>query len=79
MYIKMLNLSYLLMTQISKYIKATNKLPEYKNANEILKSISYYMLLDRLHINTSRCCFIDFKPKIYRGIELDNEEHATKM
>ena len=45
------------------FVKAKNKSLAYKNANEILRSISYYMLLNRLHINMSKCCFIDFKPE----------------
>ena len=27
----------------------------------------------------SKCCFIDFKPTINRGIEVDNEEHIIKI
>ena len=46
------------------FVKAKTKSLAYKQANEILKSISYYMLLNRLHINMSKCCYIEHIIKI---------------
>ena len=35
----------------------------YKKGNELLKSLKNYMLLNKLHINMSKCCYVHFKPK----------------
>ena len=35
----------------------------YMKANKILKSISEYMVSNKLHINHKKCCYIHFKPK----------------
>ena len=58
------------------FVKAKNKSQAYKNANEILRSISHYMLLNRLHINMSKCTFIDFNPT---KTEDSNVEHVIKI
>ena len=34
----------------------------YENAKQILKAVHLYMLVNKLHINMSKCCFINFKP-----------------
>ena len=39
-----------------------NRMLAYENANKILKAVHLYMLVNKLHINMSKCCFIDFKP-----------------
>ena len=38
----------------------------YTKGNELLKSVQKYMLLNKLHINMSKCCYIHFKPKSQR-------------
>ena len=35
----------------------------YSKSNELLKSLNQYMVLNKLHINMSKCCYIIFKPK----------------
>ena len=35
----------------------------YAKGNELLHSVQKYMLLNKLHINMSKCCYIHFKPK----------------
>ena len=59
------------------FVVAENKMLAYKNANEILKSVNYYMLLNRLHINMSKCCFIDFKP--CEDGEPENDKYTIKI
>ena len=45
-----------------KQTEAKNRMLAYENANKILKAVHLYMLVNKLHINMSKCCFIDFKP-----------------
>ena len=35
----------------------------YAKGNELLRLVQRYMLLNKLHINMSKCCYIHFKPK----------------
>ena len=35
----------------------------YRKGNELLKSVRKYMVLNKLHINMSKCCYVHFKPK----------------
>ena len=37
----------------------------YNKGNNVLKSLSRYMALNKLHINMSKCCYIHFKPNTY--------------
>ena len=62
------------------FIKAKNKSLAYKNANDILKSISKYMYMNKLHINMSKCCFIDFKSARNQNVdETYNTEHTLNI
>ena len=45
------------------FIEAKNKMLAYESANNILANIQLYMLVNKLHVNMSKCCFIDFKSK----------------
>ena len=42
------------------FVKAKTKLEAYNEANNILKDISNYMLLNKLHINLDKSCFMYF-------------------
>ena len=44
------------------FVKAKNRMLAFGNANKILEAVHQYMLVNKLHINMSECCFIDFKP-----------------
>ena len=44
------------------FVEAKNRMLAYANPNKILKAVHLYMLVNKLHINMSKCCFIDFKP-----------------
>ena len=35
----------------------------YEKSNNLLASLSQYMLTNKLHINMTKCCYISFKPK----------------
>ena len=45
----------------------------FEKTNRLLKSVNRYMLLNKLHINTSKCCFIHFKPQSYHDGKQDTE------
>ena len=47
---------------INIFVKAVNKMLAYEKANKVLEQLNLYiMLVNKLHINMSKCCFIDFK------------------
>ena len=54
------------------FVKAKNKTLAYEKANTILKSVDLYMMTNKLHINMSKSCFIDFKSEKINA--LPNEE-----
>ena len=54
------------------FVKAKNKALAYEKANTMLKSVYLYMMKNKLHINMSKSCFIDFKSKNINA--LPNEE-----
>ena len=41
-----------------------------KKGNKLLSCIKKYMILNKLHINMSKCCYIHFKPKASKPVEL---------
>ena len=44
------------------FITGNSELEAYEKANNVLKSVSTYMYLNKLHINKSKCCYIHFRP-----------------
>ena len=58
------------------FVQAVNKMLAYEKANKVLEQLNLYMLVNKLHINMSKCCFIDFKsPKS----DNENENYALKI
>lgn len=45
------------------FVTGTSKVEAYKKANIILQSIYNYMVANKLHVNTKKCCYIHFRPK----------------
>jgi hypothetical protein len=45
----------------------------YAKGNELLKSVQKYMLLNKLHINMSKCCYIHFQPKSSRSTSTQSQ------
>ena len=43
----------------------------YKNGNVVLNALNKYMILNKLHINMTKCCFIHFKPTNYKPMAED--------
>ena len=60
------------------FIEAKNKMLAYKKANEILKALNFYMVVNKLHINMSKCCFMDFDKKATENAE-DNDNFIIKI
>ena len=53
------------------FVKAKNKALACEKANTILEFVNLYMMTNKLHINMSKSCFIDFKSE---KNSLPNEE-----
>ena len=47
------------------FVTAETKKLVYKKANDVMKSVSQYMLSNQLHINISKCNMMYFKPNIH--------------
>ena len=45
------------------FVEGQTEEEAYTKGNELLESVQKYMLLNKLHINMSKCCYIHFKPK----------------
>ena len=43
------------------FVKAKNKALAYEKANTIIEFVKLHMMTNKLHINMSKRCFIDFK------------------
>ena len=47
------------------FVTCETKQFAYKKANNVMKSVSQYMLSNQLHINISKCNMMYFKPNIH--------------
>ena len=45
------------------FVEGQTAAEAYSKGNELLNMVQKYMLLNKLHINMSKCCYIHFKPK----------------
>ena len=45
----------------------------FEKGNKVLRSVRNYMLLNKLHINMSKCCYVHFKPKAKGNKPADTE------
>ena len=45
----------------------------YRKGNSLLSSVNKYMVLNKLHINMSKCCYLHFKPKASKPVESELE------
>ena len=61
------------------FVKAKSKYLVYQKANEILESVNLYMLANKLHINLSKCCFIDFNPPKPEELELEKQQFTLRI
>ena len=56
------------------FVKAKSKQEVYNKANRILKQLSKYTMLNKLHINLEKSCFMDFSKATTNTI-LDDEDY----
>ena len=56
------------------FVEGTSAEDAYNKGNEVLRSVKNYMVVNKLHINMSKCCYIHFKPKL-RLSEDDSENN----
>ena len=63
------------------FVKGRSKQETYDEANRILKDISNYMLVNKLHINLDKSCFMYFTKGKYKKSEneSDNESYPPIM
>ena len=58
------------------FVKAVNKMLAYEKADKVLEQLNLYMLVNKLCMNMSNCCFVDFKsPKS----DNENENYSLKL
>ena len=56
------------------FIRAKTKALAFTKANEILNKVRVYMLVNKLHINMEKCCYMHFKPKTYNSNDENNPQ-----
>ena len=45
------------------FVKGKTANEAYEKGNQLLKCLSKYMIINKLHVNMSKCCYMHFKPK----------------
>ena len=60
------------------FIKAKTKALAFTVANKILLNVNNYMLVNKLHINMDKCCYMYYKPKS-SCIETDDQNLEIKI
>ncbi len=58
------------------FVEGATAKDAYQKANTLLKSLYKYMVLNKLHINMSKCCHMHFKPN---GIVKCNQEFELEI
>ena len=76
MSLKTKNLFFLLMTHYI-FVKAKTEAEKIDLANKILQNLSMYMLVNKLHINLGKCCYMKFKP--ISNTETNLEDRLIKI
>ncbi|KAL5251633.1 hypothetical protein ACHWQZ_G017121 [Mnemiopsis leidyi] len=54
------------------FVEGATAKEAYEKGNELLKCLNKYMILNKLHVNMSKCCYMHFKPRFAASNE-DNE------
>ena len=55
------------------FLKSKTKHSAFESTNKILKDISLYMALNKLHIDLDKSCFMYFKEKSKYSLSTENE------
>ena len=56
------------------FVEGATAKDAYDKGNELLKCLYRYMILNKLHVNMSKCCFMHFKPKSASSDESENSD-----
>ena len=56
------------------FIEGATAAEAYDKGNKLLKCLYRYMILNKLHVNMSKCCFMHFKPKSAPSQESENQD-----
>ena len=51
------------------FVSVSTEKEAYSKANLLLRSVHQYMILNKLHINQSKCCYLHFKPNTKKSQE----------
>ena len=51
------------------FVEGRSSEDAYQKGNAVLQLVKEYMILNKLHINMTKCCYIHFKPKTSRTTE----------
>ena len=57
------------------FVSGNTKKEAYSKANLLLRSVHQYMILNKLHINQSKCCYMYFQPNM-KNSQDDNSESS---
>lgn len=61
------------------FVEGATAKDAYDKGNEQLKCLYGYMILSKLHVNMSKCCFMHFKPKSASSDESENSDLKLEM
>ena len=56
------------------FVKGKHKAEVYHLANKIIKNVEEYMLLNKLHINMGKCCFMHFQPRANKSMPSEDDD-----
>jgi hypothetical protein len=56
------------------FVEGATAQEAYDKGNELLKCLYKYMILNKLHVNMSKCCYMHFRPK-----SASCDEHDLKL
>ena len=58
------------------FVEGSTEQEAYQKGNCLLKLVKEYMLLNKLHMNMSKCCYIHFKPNNETMKQMVNETNG---
>ncbi len=60
------------------FVEGETVLEAYEKGNELLRCLHRYMILNKLHINMTKCCYVHFKPNC-ATTDVENPEHTLEI
>jgi hypothetical protein len=56
------------------FVEGTTAQEAYEKGNELLKCLYRYIILNKLHVNMCKCCFMHFKPRCASSDKVDEPD-----